>query len=144
MEEFAGLMLPGSHTKMHSSTFNKLEADLWKIEALLALLFMHHAGVKMQRRVSGAASRVSWFNIVWTLFMKPSRKWPFFFSPSAAWRKRSIPPHIRLGFISFSSGAAHADSPVNYSSWTPVKCGVVKHKQPRSVSFLIFRLRWDA
>lgn len=56
-----------------------------------------------------AAPRANWFNIVWTIFMKPSRKWPlfFFFFLSAARRKRSILPHnLAAGFIFQSSGGA--------------------------------------
>lgn len=74
--EFTGLMFPGSLCKTHPSTFNKLDADLWKLKPSSACCLCI---IQDWRCSAGsAAPRDDWFNIVWTLFMKPSRKWPFF------------------------------------------------------------------
>lgn len=101
-------MFPVSHAETQPSTFNTREACLWKMEALLSVLFTYHADMKKQRRVSSTTSRASSFHDVWTLFMKPSCKWPFF-SQSAAWRKKiNSCSRLAASFIFYFFAEAHA------------------------------------
>lgn len=92
-------MFPVSLSKTHPSTFNKLDADLWKTEALLCVLFIYHTGLKMKPTDLTSSEHYSWSRAVSGLF--------FFFFLSAARRKRSILPHnLAAGFIFQSSGGA--------------------------------------
>lgn len=101
-------MFPVSHTEMHPLAFNTQEACLWKMEGLLSVLFTYHVGMKKERRVSSTTSRACSFHTVWTLFMKPSCKWPFF-SQSAAWRKKiNSCSHLAASLIFYSFADAHA------------------------------------